>query len=528
MHTFSTITWIIILLCVSCLGASSSCVNQCYCEPMALSNCCASLQDNHLIVGKTTFVPRSQDTNAPRDIMLAREKFSLTKEEDFHLLLDIALEYQQMMQRSVRSVGAWFSIHDGPMTYGLDNATPGTEKFDINGLNFGLTSSGSFQFCPKKSDFIIDFTFLLENLFCNAWLRIDIPVTHTQTQLRVIEQVTGKPSEFYPLNSVGSDTIEVVFTTMKAALSTEKGFGDAPTLERGKVEGCLSATKIAGLRIDIGYDWIKNDQTLFATSFDAIAPTGTRVFAFALFEPEIGESKQWQLGGHIEAAQKIWHNADDTKSLAFLFDGTFDCLLKSKQNRLFGLFIDSKQSPWSQYLLLKQFNNASQAIALERAANILGAGDVIMGSSFLVDMAFLLQYKHEHFVAGIGYDFWTRTQEHISARCFSIPEKTYGIKGGTQWNSNVDDPNNNQTASKSTIGKNAEPDQKPVFISNDDIDYCVALQPLSLSNSLFGYIGYYGKEQEWEPYIVLGSQLEFGHLAALSQWAIMIKGGYNI
>jgi len=516
--------------------ASDSCSLADNCTPAGTDiciSCCPLSQQKGYIYNKTQFVTRSQQFNIPRYLMMPDTAFCPLG--CISITTHFAFEYQQIFNtQNCENDGcqfSWFSPNaNSVITYGLDNGTPGVGEFDINGLNFGLTSSGNFNFFPKKSDVIMDVIFVanLSTIIKGLWGRVDLPITHTRWDLLIDEVSTGESDPSYPVDSVGTGTIATVFNTMKEALGSVSGFGDAPALTKGKICGRRAQTGLADMRIDIGCTWYNTNRCCLGTTFDVIAPVGSKPCADFLFNAVLGAS-QWQFGGDVYGERLLWKSCDETNYVTLSFDATLNGMLNSKQNRLLQLFIDGKESPWSQYLLLKKFNAAGQAIGLERAANILGQGSINVGSTFMTDVAVFVEYTRKCFFVGIGYDFWYRGAEGITARYFDIPADTYAVKGGTQWNGDITDPHNNETASTSTIGHNGPVDPDgPVFISNEDINYCPALHPSALTNGLFGFLGYQWRNCCTQPYLLLGGQAEFGHCGrAFNQWGVLAKGGFS-
>lgn len=523
--------------CSSSNSTTGSCDQNNDCGCVSVKVDCFDVHTNGgNVYGRTYFNGRNQGMNTPRKMMGVEDKIHLFDTSGFYGVASASIEYQSLMKNRNNSgqhdIGQWFSLNgNAAMTYGLNNTTPGTpDLYDINGLNFGLTSSGSFFFCPNKSDIIVDLDLFLglDNLFCGLWTRIGLPIVNSRWDLNIQEtSFAGAP--LYPTDSVGADNPEVPFQTMTAALKGA-AFADAPPLLKGRVDGKRTTTALANARIDVGYDWFRRERWHIATSWIFILPVGTRPCADYLFNAVVGNGRMFELGTGLNAAYELWNNCDATKSLTFYFDGSLDASFRNKQNRLTTLRINGQSSPWSQYLLLKTFNNAQQATGLERAANIL-AGDMEIEIPIIADGAAMIQYMHNKVFVGVGYDFWGRTKERVKALCFGIQENTYGIKGGTQWNgvvSGVAGAGNNVTASNSTIGLNAAADAAPVFLDNDDIDLIDApfLHPGTYSNGVFGFIGYNFTTCNWQPYVLIGGQAEFGRQnKAFSQWGIIGKGG---
>lgn len=508
--------------------ASCTCIN---------INCCPLLQQSCTVFGKNFFAGRSQGFNTPRLLMEPDYTTTFIEQPGFSIYASVAGEYQKIFRNSTsncnnNSIGTWFSLNgSNNMTYGLDNVTPGTGAFNINALNFGLTASGSFQFFPKKSDFIVDINLFFDFSPClrGLWSRLAIPIVHSSWKLQLNETSTGQSSTYYPTDSVGAGNIPVAFTTMKQSFKSMVGFGDAPVLTKGKLCGERVKNGVADIRFDLGYDIITRPCWFTAGSFVIFFPVGNRPCANFIFNTEIGGLKQWQFGGHLLTQYKLWERFDGLERVTCLLDLTATGMLASQQNRLLGLLINNEQSPWSQYLLLKKFNAAGQAVGLERAANILASGNIVVGAPYQIDLSIMVDYKNKGFFTGVGYDLWLRGSEKLKGRCFDIPADTYGIKGGTQWNGLSSDPTNNETASLSTIRLNAPADTTTTYLSNDDLDYCAALHPAAHSNGAFGFVGYQWHQHCNQPYVLVGGQVELGSSnRAFSQWGIIGKVGMTL
>lgn len=515
---------------------SQSCDTSCGCEEV---NPCCVLQDNECgVFGKSVYVGRSQGNNLARKEFAIAEYTHLWDVCKFYGVAQVTFEYQQTFNNN--KLANWFSPNGSSvMTYGLDYETNevGSGFFNINALNFGVTSSGTISFSPKKTDFITDiYLYVGFDAFIPLfWMSIDAPIVHTTWDLHLKDCLTTmSTSSIYPANSVGAGDIDVVFnsqTPMLDAFKGKVGFGDAPQLEFGRICGERSDTTVANLRFDIGYDFIRCPHYYFAASVDFSTAISTQPDATYLFDAMVGNYARWQAGVFAIFAYNFWQNCDQDKQATFVLAANVDHVYGKTQQRLLGLNIPGvteQEKNWSYYLLLKKFNSSNQAIGLERAANIL-AGNVKVKANAEVNLLAEFEFKLCSYLMGFGYEFWCRTQEQITCRYFTILDHTYAIKGSTQWNGLPTDTANNLVSPTTTISKNGPVQEVTVagsYLNGDSFWYCPAIHPSAYSNKIFGYAGKEWQNCDWMPFLIMAAEVEFGQSnRTWSQWGVMAKAG---
>ena len=504
---------------------SSSCGESSFCpENQECKNDC----DSQFAYGKTHFSLRPQDSNVARKMVGVEDKIHLYGKEEFYGVLSVGLEYGQTFRRQ-NQLGKFFNFAAGKncMTYG--NSCDGT--FDVYGVNFGTTASGTLCFDPIIKNFVADFDFWMgwDEFICGLWTRVQLPVNSTRWDLRLCDNVDGDGSSTFTPGFLNSDcTVSpaVPFKSLKAAFAGDQGFGSAPALTAGKVCGVQKDTQVAGLHFDLGYDFVRRERGHVGASIHFVAPTGTKPNDEFLFNAVSGAQHMWQIGGTFNAGYQLWENCDGNQRLGIYLDAVVTHLFGAKQRRLFGLFIDGNSSAGSSYLLLKKFNpNTGDVVGLERAANILNCCAKIE-AGVMADIGVMLQYDCGCFSTGLGWNFWSRSREKVKAIYCDIEAKTYGIKGNTDLFDCVNNVVNNETQSKSTIGKCGPVDSTAVFLSNDSVDVCPALSARAFSNKIFGFFGYNWRDCDWQPYVLVEGDVEFGHNnRAADQWSVMLKGG---
>ncbi len=413
------------------------------------------------------------------------------------------------------------------MTYAPNyNNTGATFSADINSLNFGVTTTGAVNFQPKIQNFIADIDLFIgwDQFVCGLWSRISIPVNWTNWNMHLCDSNQSNPGNLiFPFNlMVDGEAADVPYANLQQGWVGNRPFGDAPVMLSGCINGAKDVTEVAGLKLELGYDFIRKTDRHFALSCLVVVPTGNTANAQYLFEPISGSNKQWELGIDINAHYNFWEAIECHKSLGIHFDVAIMGMLKRNQKRLFGLRAgpDGTCNAGAAWLLLKEFDSAQEYSILQRASNIL-ALNANIGSGFETNLGILLKYVHSHFSIDLGYELYYRNSESISNRV-PIAEKKYGIKGDTGAGTNT-------TASTSTISINGTPDGTPVYLKDSDVCVCTALQPAYLSNKLFNFIAH-NWDSNWQPTFGVGYSYEWAHKhngannLAVNQWSILVKG----
>lgn len=490
------------------------------------NRCC----DEHSYYNRTHFSLRPQGSNSARLLMGTAEKTHLFGKEDCYGVASVALEYSQTFNND--DLGKFFSPNCSNCIYFGQEGTLGV---DVNALDFGLspTFKGSITLNPTIKNFVIDldFFFGLDEFMCGLWARVNAPLTYTRWEMCLNERASEVGGDTYDTNVSNLVTTDrtknsVVYRKISNAWCGDKPFGDAPALRAGK----LCCTKdddfnVAGLRFDIGYDLWRRECGYFGVAATVNAGLGSRPTAEKLFQPVVGAQHAWQLGGNVSGAYRLWRGNENTSLTAYT-DTTITHLFRARQKRLFGL---KNNGAWSHYLLLKKFREDTPGTPvydrLERAANIL-CHDVKVKTDVMIDSSAMLAYRSCSFGAGLGFGIWYRSAEKIEDACgINIQERTYGVKGDAL----AGDTNVDPKATIKDYGTDPLVDvatDATGFLTNEDFDPCTGLHPSALSGKLFGYMEYSWEDCEWAPYVLAGSEIEFGRgNTAVSQWGLILKAG---
>lgn len=507
--------------------------------------------------GKTFYSFRPQDSDSSRRILgwfNADHRVALLK-PDINSVLTISPQYTRSFNPN--DIAQWFFFNGrNSMTVGIPNEY---ESFTIDGSQIGLSLGtnfdayndtlslvsgkiGSVWAKPLVENYIIDvdYWYDLSAWHDSLWSRIEFPIVYMKTNMRMYASGKGVQTEDYPsglfslehtiVDAYGDEICNatpVPYNSMLCALNGNQGWGAVEPLKSGKFP-VREQTKwgAAGLHFDLGYDIIDIMPYYIAGSIHLVCPTGTRPKGTYIFEPVIGANKSWQIGA--TAIARYLHEYERSQLGVYIYAvGTH--LFKASQDRVFSL---QRNGPGSQLLLLKQFTpDQSGLVNAERAANVF-CGRTKIGSAFMLDVSLMVQWSKDTLVADIGYNFWVRTKENRSKRVQfrGFYENRFGVKGDTPMEFNaevgclsapVQCLNDTATERCARICGPAQEDDNSIFIGPCDINYGSALQPTSISNKIFGAVGY---KSSW--FILLSGEAEFGiNNAAISQWGIMLKIG---
>ena len=533
----------------TCIKCEQNCNNE---------NCQISCNKDNLF-GKTFFSVRPQDSNSARKLMNLANRTKLLY-EGFCGSVGFSIAWQNSFDKDKDAqLGKWFFFNGkNCMTVG----TPGNGQiFDVNANQIGM-SLGNISLLPnpiltpgfigevcinpeiENLIFDLDIRFDLDHFMCGLWTEFDFVFARTRTNLNLKnrEQVKLTQQIFPPgFMTLGCVTSPVPYLCIQDAFKGDKEIGVIPELMCGKFsQGEMVKSGLAGIHIDLGYDFVKNERGYFAAALDVVIPTGTRPSSKFLFEPVVGANKSWQVGGILQGAYVL--NPYSDKKIAFHFNSVITHLFKSRQERLFSL---KNNGPGSQYLLLKEFvflgqEGGSNLIGGQRAANIL-CGEADIGADVMFDGSIMLQLNLCRTFFNLGYNLWARSKEKIDDTiCLkNFAENRYGIKGDfplTKQTSFTCDQaficaTDPRTASNSTIAQSSTTDiengeESTIFIQPSDIDFCTPLHPNAISHKIFGSIGFNYNTLKNFWYFQVCGELEFSpNNRALNQWALTFQAG---
>ncbi|BDC34630.1 hypothetical protein Noda2021_05880 [Candidatus Dependentiae bacterium Noda2021] len=331
---------------------------------------------------------------------------------------------------------------------------------DYFGLPTDFQSTVSFR--PRISNFLVDFNLYLglNEWMCGLYMELKLPVVYTRWNLRACENVINAGVNGYDagyftptvttgegLNAVPRSNLLCSFQDfMNGRTPNLPGVTFNP-LTNSVISFCNHhKSGVAELRAILGWDFLQGENYHFGLGIRAAAPTGTRPDGDVLFEPIVGNGKQWELGGQLTTHWTFWRSDCDDANLSFWVEANLTTLFKARQRRAFDL---CGRGANSRYMLAERlgtpvtnlFAGPVQASAVAPVAQFknelttvanLTTLDVKVKSSIQADVLALFNYTHCGFSFDLGYNFWGRSCERIERDCdcgLPFAANTWALKG---------------------------------------------------------------------------------------------------
>ncbi|MDP3889305.1 MAG: hypothetical protein Q8Q25_02045 [bacterium] len=494
---------------------------------------------NAQLHGISFFSPRSQSTNAARDISGIHPLRDLYDMHQKYGFFSITTTYTRSV-RPDRIAEALFSTN--VLTLSGSQITNRPEQ-DFLADYFGLSPSfiSSVQLVPRIQNalFIFDGYLGLDEWYPGLYAEIQIPAGWTDWKMELREKViqNGKETTF-PANYMTTNALAAPIERFEDALSGTVTFGHMQDpLKFGKVISCYSHSKngLADVHGALGLNFLLRENGHVGLSLRAAAPTGSRPNGEFLFEPILGNGKHWELGIGFNGHVLVWEK-DGEQEMAFHAQANFMHLFGACQRRSFDL---KTNGSFSRYMLAKEFKDGDYTGTLTPLINYTTLPCKVT-VDFQADIALMFCYTYNEFIFDLGYNGWIRSKEKICIKdC--IPLRTLGLKGIQ----NVIIPANqlsNATQSTATIfgdefseQNNVVDSNSPIFISTNDLDERSAASPRLVTHKLFTHFGYTWLEKNHTPFVGIGGEIEFEginpHNTAkperntLAQWGVWFKSG---
>jgi len=229
-----------------------------------------------------------------------------------------------------------------------------------------------------------------------------------------------------------------------------------------------SASGLADLRMELGYNIFNCDTYRLAFNIQAAAPTGKNKKPCYLFDAMIGNGNHWELGGGLNGHWCLWQNDEEDRSFNLIIDANITTMFKNQQCRTFDICGKSN----SCYMLAAKFEenaegtvddprykfgqvgwsetnsvdadlstslntalpNPNKHFALEYTpvAN-LSTLKVDVRSNVHADVVAMFNYNCQDFSWDLGYNFWARSCEKICASAKCNPGTLYDSNQAETW-----------------------------------------------------------------------------------------------
>ncbi len=495
------------------------------------------------LYGRSFLSPRSQSTNAARDLVGWHNLINMYDQQRFYYALSLTPEYTQSL-RADRITQYFFSV-DSLNISGSQVVNRGEN--DILADYFGLSPAFNsiVDFDPRIKTGIISLNGYLG--YKNYYFRFLVPGVMTRWNLNLMEEVlnSGSGTQF-PADYMSTDALTAPVNSFKDAIKGGVTFGDVSEgLKYGKIDGSQHTNALSEVQLVAGWNPLNRENGHFGFNIRTALPTGTRPDSTFLFEPVAGNGKHWEFGVGFTGRVLIWDFNDGERQVSFFADANFTHLFKSRQTRSFD-FLETacpKETNFgSRYILAKKFDSEGAYTGESLPTINFTTLKCDISVDIQADLVFMFGYTHEGLTVDIGYNGWIRSKEKIDT-CERFPANTYGFKGIQ--NVRESDVNSVATESIATLHGNEFDDQilvidanSPVFLNPQMLDLSSASTPLAITHKIFAHIHntwHVDEQERIKPFCGIGGEIEFEGTNerftrrpdknTITQWGVWAKGG---
>ena len=315
----------------------------------------------------------------------------------------------------------------------------------------------SLSFNPCIDNILVDFNFFigLDDWAPGVYLALYAPIVHSRWGLNLCETIEMKgtnshvPGYFTPdtlqRNELFNNFTEYVEGKIVGPVTqTVSGVEYTTFFQRlnkaRMTQDTLNQTRLADIRLAIGYDFVQSDHLLLGLHGLITAPTGNRPEGEYLFEPIIGNGHHWELGAGVQLYGLPWCSDDQDKQIIFSLNADFMHLFSARQRRTF----DLQNKPFSRYMLIEKLttpitnnlkgNDVTPSAQFKTeflpVANLTNLC-IKASSSLQAEITAMSTFVCDNFSWDIGYNFWFRCCEKISLRSVTAFENNskWALKG---------------------------------------------------------------------------------------------------
>lgn len=491
--------------------------------------------------GRSFFSPRSQGTDAARDLLQWHENINPVDKKGWYQAWALTPVYERSF-RPVQIAEYFF----GTNVLGISGSQVATRKqTDLLADYFGLSPhfQSNVVIAPVMQNVIADLAWHVG--YKSFFASIHAPITWTRTDMNLCESVFDAASaDLFPAGYMAIPELKAPYDSFTSAIAgSTTGYGQIEPLQQGIMSNRHIKSGCADIHFDAGWHIIYNERGRVGVMAKVVVPTGNRPTSHFLFEPVVGNGRHVEVGFGLTGSSLLWEQ-DAEQRLDFLVDVNVMHLCSTHQKRAFDLIGTGtwqRVGNWgSRYILAKKFEDSTNYSGVSLPLINVTTLPVDINVTIQVDAALMLAYTYKSFGFDFGYNGWVRSKENMGCVCF--PDKTYALKGIQ----NVADGDvlSNTTQSKATINGDlfseqalVADDPSPVFIAQRDINLDSAQAPLSYSHKFFWQLYRTWYERSLKPLsanLGIGGFVEFEGVRphnvqtnknSLSQWGAWVKFG---
>jgi hypothetical protein len=408
--------------------------------------------------------PRSQGVNLPRHSVGWVHETHLYERNSFYGSLSIIPAYDRSFNAH-HLAQCLFGTSLGPCNTinvsGSQVANRGAQDWLADYFYLPTDFQSTLQFKPVIDNFIIDANlyFGLEEYGKGVYCIIYFPIVHSRWNLNFCERVQNpgvndyvpgyfsSSAEGIPRNELLKNVSQFMSGKTISPSDNETNILFEPLANALILPEKHIRTRIADVRVSIGWDAVNNACGRFGFYFQGAAPTGNTPEGKVLFESIVGNGHHWEFGGGISGNWNFWYSEDEKHSCELYFDATITHFFAKEQTSTF----DLKGKPLSRYMLAERMIMPSQNLKVGDSADDAQVPKFQFNNDFSpvanlttfpvnvkidvqADIICILNYAHTHWNVDIGYNFWARSCEIIEpiTRFEPIAHLRWALKGDAQ------------------------------------------------------------------------------------------------
>ncbi len=350
-----------------------------------------------------------------------------------------------------------------------------------------------------------------------VWFGFTFPIERVMNRMNLTEDIENTGGG--PRDELGLDDSPRV-GCMIAGLSQD-------TWEYGKIltDECRE-TGIADIEIKLGYNTFSCETCGLVSFATLVIPTGTKVRSRTIFDPIVGNNHHFGFSLGTSFAYDVW--CKGPYMVRMCLDNNTRYLFSNHQIRSFDLI----GRPWGRYM--ETYDSSEQASAAFRSSDQNSGTSGIniftqcvrvsphLAGTYNTAICISRQGNCTSFLLEGGYNLFVRQGEVVEFECSNqisrAALKAVNGQGNTTIARNIKD---NFPNSEFTL------EERYARVSNCDINIESASMPATISNTIYGAIGYRW-EQECPLFIAGGGSYEFSTSelnSAPDRWLLWAKFG---
>ncbi len=480
---------------------------------------------------KTFLMPRSAGVNLPMEYTTFNELIQHQNGDFFGAHFQVTPFYMDSTNGS--DLAKYFGIQNkGKFTLGnLDaGVTAGTYDFNyrymIHDLSGDHAGRATLNFDPELQAYgaRIDYYQDLEKILDGLYLKIALPIVHTETEINRTATVE---------TAAGTLTLANLNNYFKGAYNVAAADSNAQErLRHAKRDGSHSNTSVADIDVVLGYKIFDKEKYYFALNLGLTIPVGNDADGDWTFEPIVGNGDHWGFGGGLDAMVRLWKKNDQNIRLTLV--ANYRYLFEGTEKRTAGL-IDPDGTTginFGQYYLVGEHNVARNTQQLKPFANVSTVDMDVTPGSQLDAMAYFT-YNNGNWTFDLGYNFFWKDDEDVKFKNEWTDNKYIVVHIAQDMNTAGVLQNSAANVAAATAGGglgyiNKAADSTALATDSAtayQADPGVAATASQDTHKIFGGIGYNFKEWEYPMLLGIGGGYEFANDNAFENWQIYGKIG---